>query len=248
MLNTNEGSIRLIESREPRRGEDRVPVPLGRFGHLPVEVEPNDADERLLDSFARARRRFRGAIVAISDRTMITNAAASELLQPADRRLLHQRMLSPGHNRSGSEIFFELANGLAVRARSYPVDWAGRVVGVVVHLSVAEKPTRHATAVLPEGSRYPEDAELSAAAVLDPALLAGWSELTDSERTVAELVGQGLSNREAGRRLFVSRHTVDYHLRRVFQKLGIKSRVELARVLGEHYESLSSVVAEQKIA
>jgi DNA-binding CsgD family transcriptional regulator len=65
---------------------------------------------------------------------------------------------------------------------------------------------------------------------------------------VAELVGQGLSNREAGRRLFLSRHTVDYHLQRVFRKLGIKSQVELARVLGEHYESLLSAVAEQKIA
>ena len=246
MLNTNEGSIRLIESTEPATGEDRALVPLVRFGHLPFEVESDGADERLLDSFARARRRFRGAIVAISDRTMITNAAASELLQPADGRLLRQWTLSPGDVRSRSEIFFELANGLAVRARCYPVDWAGRPVGVVVHLSVAETSTRHASAVS-EGSRYGEDAEPSTA-VLDPALLAGWSELTDSERTVAELVGEGLSNREVGRRLFVSRHTVDYHLRRVFRKLGIKSRVELARVLGEHYESLLSVVTEQKIA
>lgn len=248
MLNTNEGSIRLIESGQPLRAADLAPVPLARVGHLTIEMEPDDADERLLDSFARARRRFRGAIVAISDRTMITNAAASELLQPADRRMLRQWMLSSGHDPSGSELLFELANGLAVSARSYPVDWTGRRVGVVVHLSVAELPARDATAVSGEGSRYGEEAELSVAAALDPALLAGWSELTDSERSVAELVGQGLSNREAGRRLFVSRHTVDYHLRRVFRKLGIKSRVELARVLGEHYDSLSSAVAEQKIA
>ena len=248
MLNTNEGSIRLIESREPPRSQDQAPFPLAPFGHLPFEVESNDADERLLDSFARARRRFRGAIVGISDRTMITNAAASELLQPADRRLLRQWVLSPGHDCSESTAFFELANGLGVHARCYPVDWRGRLVGGVVHLSVAERSTRHPTAVSPEGSKYGEDAELSAAALLDPALLAGWSELTDSERAVAELVGQGLSNREAGRRLFVSRHTVDYHLRRVYRKLGIKSRVELARVLGEHYESLLSVVSEQKIA
>ena len=248
MLNTNQGSIRLIESREPARSAAHATFPLARFGHLPFEVESNDADERLLDSFSSARRRFRGAIVGISDRTMITNAAASELLQPADRHLLRQWVLSPSHDPSGSEALFELANGLEVHARSYPVDWTGRVVGGVVHLSVAERSSRHARAVLPDGSRGVEDAEPSAAAVLDPALLAGWSELTDSERTVAELVGQGLSNREAGRRLFVSRHTVDYHLRRVYRKLGIKSRVELARVLGEHYESLLSVVAEQKIA
>ena len=248
MLNTNQGSIRLIDSMERAASQDQAAFPLASFGHLPFEVESKDADQRLLDSFAKARRRFRGAIVAISDRTMITNAAASELLQPADRHILRQWVLAPGHDISGSQTFFELANGLEVHARCYPVDWTGRRVGGVVHLSVAERPRRHARAVWPEGSRSVEDAEPLAEAVLDPALLAGWSELTDSERTVAELVGQGLSNREAGRRLFVSRHTVDYHLRRVFRKLGIKSRVELARVLGEHYESLLSAVAEQKIA
>lgn len=248
MLNTDEGPIRLIESEEPRRTPDLAPIPLSRVGDPPVDVEPDDADERLLNSFAKARRRFRGAIVAISERTMITNAAASELLQPADRRRLSQWMPSSGRDWCASEVVFELANGLAVRARCFPVDWAGRPVGVVLHLSVADRPTRDATAASVEESTHGEDVEPSLAAMLDPALLAGWSELTDSERSVAELVGQGLSNREAGRRLFVSRHTVDYHLRRVFRKLGIKSRVELARVLGEHYDSLLSVVAEQKIA
>jgi DNA-binding CsgD family transcriptional regulator len=195
----------------------------------PDEIEGPDADERLLSEFVRARRRFRGAIVAISDRTMITNAAASELLQPADRRLLCSWMQSSGHGPNASIAFFELGNGITVRARCHPVTSGDRVVGVVLHLSVA-------------GSSEPADADEIppvATAVLDAALLTGWSELTDSERTVAELVGRGLSNRESGRRLFISRHTVDYHLRRVYRKLGITSRVELARLLGEHYESLS---------
>ena len=39
--------------------------------------------------------------------------------------------------------------------------------------------------------------------------------------------------------MFLSRHTVDYHLRRVFRKLGVNTRVELARALGEHYEALN---------
>jgi DNA-binding CsgD family transcriptional regulator len=248
MLNTNEESVRLFESTEVSAGGDRAPGPLAGSRHLPLEAEAPDADERLFGAFARARRRFRGAIVAVSDRTMITNAAASELLQPADRRLLCQWMLSSGLGSFQPDVVFELANGLAVRARCYPVERAGRPVGVVLHLTGAGLPAGEATAVWMEGSSFREDADLSVVAGLDPALLAGWSELTDSERTVAELVGQGLSNGEAGRRLFLSRHTVDYHLRRVFRKLGIKSRVELARLLGEHYESLLSAVAEQKIA
>ena len=37
--------------------------------------------------------------------------------------------------------------------------------------------------------------------------------------------------------MFSSHHTVDSHLRRVFKKLGLHSRVELARALGKHYEA-----------
>jgi DNA-binding CsgD family transcriptional regulator/tetratricopeptide (TPR) repeat protein len=58
----------------------------------------------------------------------------------------------------------------------------------------------------------------------------GWAALTTSELTVARLVAEGLTNREVAERLFVSPHTVNSHLRHVFSKLGITSRVELARV------------------
>ena len=54
--------------------------------------------------------------------------------------------------------------------------------------------------------------------------------MTTSELTVARLVAEGLTNREVAERLFVSPHTVNTHLRHVFSKLGINSRVELARL------------------
>jgi DNA-binding CsgD family transcriptional regulator len=56
----------------------------------------------------------------------------------------------------------------------------------------------------------------------------GWESLTESERTLARLVADGLTNRQAAARLCVSRHTVDSHLRHIFRKLGINSRVQLA--------------------
>ena len=62
----------------------------------------------------------------------------------------------------------------------------------------------------------------------------GWAALTTSERTVAQLVAEGLTNREVAERLFVSPHTVNSHLRHVFSKLGINSRVELARLAREY--------------
>ncbi len=56
-------------------------------------------------------------------------------------------------------------------------------------------------------------------------------ELTAQEREIAELARDGVSNPEIAARLFLSRRTVEWHLRNVFNKLGIRSRQELTGAL-----------------
>ena len=55
-------------------------------------------------------------------------------------------------------------------------------------------------------------------------------DLTPMERKVAELVGQGLSNKDVAAQCWVSPRTVAFHLRNVFTKLGVSSRGELAQL------------------
>jgi len=58
--------------------------------------------------------------------------------------------------------------------------------------------------------------------------VSGWASLTDAERRVAVTVAAGPTNAEAAALLHLSRHTVDFHLRQIFRKLNVGSRVELA--------------------
>jgi DNA-binding CsgD family transcriptional regulator len=57
------------------------------------------------------------------------------------------------------------------------------------------------------------------------------SRLTAQERQIALLAVEGLSNPEIGARLFISPRTAQYHLGKVFTKLGITSRTQLHRAL-----------------
>ena len=61
--------------------------------------------------------------------------------------------------------------------------------------------------------------------------VSGWKSLTDTERLASELVAQGLNNKQVADRMYISVNTVAFHMRQIFRKLDIGSRVELARIV-----------------
>ncbi|WP_143652686.1 helix-turn-helix transcriptional regulator, partial [Streptomyces sp. 13-12-16] len=59
------------------------------------------------------------------------------------------------------------------------------------------------------------------------------SRLTPQQLRIVRRVAEGATNREVALSLSVSTRTVDYHLRNIFATLGVRSRVELVRLVGQ---------------
>ncbi|MET8151954.1 LuxR C-terminal-related transcriptional regulator [Actinoplanes sp. NPDC049668] len=77
------------------------------------------------------------------------------------------------------------------------------------------------------------DVELRAAgAAVPPRPVAAARGLTAQQERIARLVADGATNREVAEQLFLSPRTIDHHLRNVFARLGVRSRTELARLMG----------------
>jgi DNA-binding CsgD family transcriptional regulator len=68
-----------------------------------------------------------------------------------------------------------------------------------------------------------------AAVAVPPRHASAWGPLSAREREVAELVAERRTNRAIGEALFLSERAVENHVSRIFRKLGVSSRAELAR-------------------
>jgi DNA-binding CsgD family transcriptional regulator len=188
-----------------------------RDGLMTEADRASAADEVLFGRFLEARTRARGPIVFLNSRVMFRNAGATRLVHDRDRDVVWAwaRLTMEDTDRSVGALPIL---GLELAGQCDPVVAGMEVIGAIVRLgSAVERPART------ERTRNRTRRRASF----------GWASLRDSELGVAELVAQGLTNREIGARLFLSRHTVDAHLRQIFRKLGICSRVELTRLVVE---------------
>jgi signal transduction histidine kinase len=130
---------------------------------------------------------------------------------------------------TATEHFADALTSMACAAT--PVtDGAGELVGVIDLTCAAED---FNPLLLPFAKRAARDIGHRFRQGVNPRRLPArsWLSLTDTERAVAHLAAQGLSSRVVADRMRLPQPTIRSHLRRVFRKLGVRSRVELARVI-----------------
>ncbi|TQJ47357.1 helix-turn-helix transcriptional regulator [Streptomyces sp. SLBN-115] len=184
-------------------------------------------DPRLLHKrFLKASRTTDGPVVVVSGSTLLVNGSAAALTRVADRSLLWEwarhEVASPMTDTAPPSSAPALESG--ARPRFCEGIWTGRALaGAVVRLAV------------PAPAPPPRVAGPGGVQNLR------WAELTEAQKLVAEHVAGGLTNRQTAALLSVSHHTVDYHLRHVFQKFQIHSRVELARMVAAAFHTTPSV-------
>jgi DNA-binding CsgD family transcriptional regulator len=176
------------------------------------------ADRVLLERFLRARRGSRGALVALNGHAIYTNAPAVKLVHDIDRVMLWELVLSALFDQRGGQLEVPVPPGGSSFVSCETIADGGELVGALLRF-LPEPMTAEALLAHPERRRT------------RPTL--GWESLSETERSVAYLVSEGRTNREIAASTFLSPHTVGYHLRHIFQKLGVDSRVELTRLLLE---------------
>jgi DNA-binding CsgD family transcriptional regulator len=182
-------------------------------------IDESAANRTLLEHYLHERRRAKGPLVLVSARVMHANTAAAGLVRSTDHALLWEWASEAAAAQDTGETPLRLVSGRSVAARACPIEDGGLLVGVLVRLEPMDQEPARGTAAAARSQRQPAY---------------GWASLTGSERSVAEIIAEGATNREAAARLYLSRHTIDFHLRQIFRKLEISSRVALTRLVIQH--------------
>ena len=198
----------------------------GVFRFIPDEVEAliaigeTDAAASILEPFAvNAEALHRTWALATSERGWgLLHASAGELpeaIAAFERAIEYHAMLDEP---------FELGRTLLAQGQTLRrmKKWRlareslARSLGIFERLGAAGWAEKATTETARIGGRSP-----------------GPLELTPTEQEVADLVGSGHTNREVANALFLSVSTVEANLRRIYQKLGVRSRTELSRRLSD---------------
>jgi transcriptional regulator of acetoin/glycerol metabolism len=165
---------------------------------------------------------------------------------------------------SGAEHFFEALSELTTVGVPIRDPRSGQVVGVLalvcsvaaansLLLPMASRAARDLEQQLLNGrplrvSRPDREADSPSRTPAPRRSTFGWDSLTETELSVTELVAEGLTNRQIANKLWRSRYTIDAHLRHIFHKLGINSRVELVRIATSRHLTGPRLIDEAAVA
>jgi len=207
------------------RAENASPLMLPFAKRIAWEIgqrlleDTSEATRALREHFVRARRRSKDPFVSISGDTMFANAAATRDLQPGDHQLLWEwvRRAMAGPQPVPREV--SLTRGTWVVKSFEPIQDGGVLVGASLRLVAPSSAAGLDGGPFGAGDR--------------PRF--GWASLTATELSIADLVAEGMTNRQVAAKLYLSPHTVGFHMRQVFRKLEISSRVELTRLIVERH-------------
>jgi DNA-binding CsgD family transcriptional regulator len=178
--------------------------------------DSSDLDRLVQAKFLEARRRTRRPLAAVSRTTFLTNAAAARFLPGSDHSRLWD-FVSRNLNVPAANVpRFTLAGGSALAVSLESILDGRLATGALVRFAASTDQVSLSQCPHPSKSLRPTF---------------GWDSLTEAEHSVSELVAEGLTNRRVAARLFLSPHTVDSHLRHIFRKLDINSRVDLVRMV-----------------
>ena len=219
------------------------------------EAEIARARVMLAEGFPEdARTVLRDVLPSYRERGMVAAElfCAYELVRMHHADEVAERLAELGAQVQGDLFRTMVRHAAAVVARDVPAltDVSDRFAAMEMHLFASEAATdaadearragdqRTATRWLARAADLRQlcDAGVAATQIVD----AGPVTLTRREREIAMLAAQGLASKEIGERLFISRRTAENHLAKVYDKLGIRTRSELARVLDGGVAALAS--------
>jgi DNA-binding CsgD family transcriptional regulator len=204
-----EGQMGELSISQVVQNEIEALVALGR-------LEEAEATIAFVEEKGRPTRRAWHEAVAERGRALVASARGSfdEARQHLERALdAHERLPQP----------FELGRTLLAR---------GTIERRAKHRGDARAALTKALEIFDQlgAPLWAEKAGAELARIPGRAPVSG--ELSETERRIAELVASGLANKEVAAKLFVTVRTVEGNLTRIYSKLGIRSRTELAALLG----------------
>jgi DNA-binding CsgD family transcriptional regulator len=199
-----------------------MPVTLqaARAIELRLTEETGTVGTKLHSVFSDARRRTRGALAMVTADDLWTNPMATRSLAISDQSTLWRQAVDLLASATATESVLTRSDGTEIPIALEAVTDRSKLVGALVRVPTTGRRRR--------GFREPSGSDRSRDR---PSF--GWGSLTPAEEAVSELVADGLTNREVAERLYLSPHTVDSHLRHIFRKLDITSRVQLARLISQ---------------